>query len=83
MIYTVPVLCIVRKRCCYNALKPLIPFLVHGKIDFFNVAYFAVQTLFTHFHKDQRACFNLGFTMLGRYYCFAHRLAWQCKIEQP
>ncbi|MBF9223015.1 hypothetical protein [Hymenobacter ruricola] len=48
------------------ALKPLIPFRVHGKIDPFNVANFAVHSLLKPFRKDPRAqAFNAVFTLVS------------------
>lgn len=48
------------------ALKPLIPFPTHGKIDPFNIAQFALQTGFKAFRNDRRAqVFNIGFTALA------------------
>ena len=48
------------------AVKPLIPFPIHGKIDPFNIGQFALQTLFKPFRKDKNALlFNLGFTALA------------------
>ena len=48
------------------AIKPLIPFPIHGKIDPFNVGQFALQSFFKPFEKDKRALiFNLGFTALA------------------
>jgi hypothetical protein len=49
-----------------NAVKPLIPFPVHGKIDPFNIAQFAGQTFLKPFRKDRKAqWFNVGFTVLA------------------
>ncbi len=48
------------------ALKPLIPFPIHGKIDPFNVAQFALQTGLKAFRKQPKALiFNLGFTAIA------------------
>ena len=48
------------------AVKPLIPFPVHGKIDPFNVAQFALQTGLKAFRKEQKALiFNIGFTAIA------------------
>ena len=48
------------------ALKPLIPFPLHGKIDPFNVAQFALQTFLKPFQNDKKArLFNVGFTALA------------------
>lgn len=45
------------------AVKPLIPFPVHGKIDPFNVGQFALQSFLKSFRKDKKALlFNIGFT---------------------
>lgn len=46
------------------ALKPLIPFPVHGKIDLFNVSQFALQSFMKRFRKDKKALvFNIAFTI--------------------
>ncbi len=48
------------------AVKPLIPFPVHGKIDPFNVGQFALQSFFKPFREDKKALiFNIGFTALA------------------
>ena len=48
------------------AVKPLIPFPVHGKIDPFNIGQFALQTFLKPFRDDRRArLFNVGFTALA------------------
>ncbi|QJD95892.1 hypothetical protein HH214_08400 [Mucilaginibacter robiniae] len=48
------------------AVKPLIPFPVHGKIDPFNVGQFALQSFLKPFRKDKKTLlFNLGFTALA------------------
>ncbi len=48
------------------AVKPLIPFPVHGKIDPFNVGQFALQTFFKSFRKDKKAmAFNIVFTLIA------------------
>ncbi len=48
------------------AIKPLIPFPVHGKIDPFNIGQFALQTFLKPFQKDKKAkLFNIGFTALA------------------
>ncbi len=48
------------------AVKPLIPFPVHGKIDPFNVGQFALQSFLKPFKKDKKALiFNIGFTALA------------------
>lgn len=46
------------------AVKPLIPFPVHGKIDPFNVVQFASQTFWKSFRKSRKAqVFNIFFTL--------------------
>lgn len=48
------------------AIKPVIPFTTHGKIDPFNVAQFAMQTFFKSFRKDKKAMlFNIAFTAIA------------------
>lgn len=48
------------------AVKGLIPFKTHGRIDPFNIAQFALQSLMKPFRKDPRALiFNLAFTALA------------------
>ncbi len=48
------------------AVKPLIPFPVHGKIDPFNVGQFALQSFFKPFQKDKKALiFNIAFTAIA------------------
>ncbi len=48
------------------AVKPLIPFPVHGKIDPFNVAQFALQTGLKAFRKEGKVLiFNIGFTAIA------------------
>ena len=48
------------------ALKPLIPFPTHGKIDPFNVANFALHSVLKPFRKDGRAqLFNALFTAVA------------------
>ncbi len=48
------------------ALKPLIPFPVHGKIDPFNVSQFALQSFMKSFRKDKKTLlFNIGFTIIA------------------
>lgn len=48
------------------AVKPLIPFPVHGKIDPFNIGQFALQTFLKPFRKDKQAqLFNICFTVLA------------------
>ncbi|WP_345949235.1 hypothetical protein ABDD95_20525 [Mucilaginibacter sp. PAMB04274] len=48
------------------AVKPVIPFTTHGKIDPFNIAQFALQSFWKPFRKDKKALlFNLGFTALA------------------
>lgn len=47
-------------------VKPLIPFPIHGKIDPFNIAQFALQTALKAFRKDRNALlFNIGFTAVA------------------
>lgn len=48
------------------AVKPLIPFRTHGKIDPFNVAGFALQTFAKPFRRNKKATvFNVLFTALA------------------
>lgn len=48
------------------AVKPVIPFTTHGKIDPFNVAQFALQSLWKPLRKQKGAwAFNIGFTLLA------------------
>ena len=48
------------------AIKPLIPFPIHGKIDPFNVGQFALQTFWKPFRKDKKAmAFNIAFTVFA------------------
>jgi len=48
------------------AVKRLIPFTTHGKIDPFNVAQFALQSFWKPFRKNKAALlFNIGFTVLS------------------
>ena len=48
------------------AVKPMIPFRVHGMIDPFNVATFALQSLLSRFREDNKAlAFNVLFTLLS------------------
>jgi hypothetical protein len=48
------------------AVKPIIPFTIHGKIDPFNVGQFALQSFLPAFRKDKKALwFNWGFTALA------------------
>ena len=48
------------------ALKPLIPFPIHGKIDPFNIAQFALQTGLKAFRRERKALmFNIGFTAIA------------------
>ena len=48
------------------AVKPIIPFPTHGKIDPFNIGQFALQTFLKPFQKDRSArLFNIGFTVLA------------------
>lgn len=49
-----------------SAVKPLISFHTHGKIDPFNVANFAAHSLLRPFRDDKRAqLFNSAFTLLA------------------
>jgi len=46
------------------AIKPLIPFTTHGKIDPFNIAQFGLQSFWKPFRRDKKALlFNIGFTI--------------------
>ena len=48
------------------AVKPVIPFTTHGKIDPFNIGQFALQSFWKPFRKDRKAlAFNLAFTALA------------------
>jgi hypothetical protein len=48
------------------ALKGLIPFKIHGRIDPFNVARFALQSFFRPFRKSSKELdFNIAFTTLA------------------
>ena len=48
------------------AVKPLIPFTTHGKIDPFNVGQFALQIFWKRFRKDKNArAFNIVFTVIA------------------
>lgn len=48
------------------AVKPVIPFTTHCKIDPFNVAQFALQTGLKPFRKDKKAkLFNIIFTAIA------------------
>ncbi|WP_442591377.1 hypothetical protein ACSBL2_09125 [Pedobacter sp. AW31-3R] len=48
------------------AVKGLIPFKTHGKIDPFNVAQFALQSLAPAFRKNRKELwFNLAFTAIA------------------
>ncbi|MXV53177.1 hypothetical protein GS399_19600 [Pedobacter sp. HMF7647] len=48
------------------AIKGLIPFRTHGKIDPFNVAQFALQTSLKPFRKNRKEMiFNIAFTALA------------------
>lgn len=48
------------------AVKGLIPFKIHGKIDPFNVAQFALQSLLKPFRKGKKElAFNLAFTAIA------------------
>jgi len=47
------------------AVKSLIPFTTHGKIDAFNIAQFAFQSFWKPFRKNKTAMlFNIGFTVV-------------------
>lgn len=49
-----------------TAVKSLIPFRIHGKIDPFNVANFALHSLLKPFRQDDRAqLFNAVFTVIA------------------
>ena len=49
-----------------TAIKPLIPFTLHGKIDPFNIGQFALQSFMKPFRKDKKALlFNIGFTLIA------------------
>ena len=48
------------------AVKPLIPFTTHGKIDPFNIAQFALQSFWKPFRKNKTALlFNIAFTAVA------------------
>lgn len=48
------------------AIKGLIPFNTHGKIDPFNIGQFALQTFFKPFHRTKKALlFNIAFTAMA------------------
>ncbi|MES2456325.1 MAG: hypothetical protein V4594_12325 [Bacteroidota bacterium] len=48
------------------ALKGLIPFKTHGKIDPFNIAQFALQSLVPAFRRNRKELiFNLAFTAIA------------------
>lgn len=48
------------------AVKGMIPFKTHGKIDPFNIAQFAAQSFLPTFRKDRKALFfNIAFTALA------------------
>ncbi|MEJ2880955.1 hypothetical protein [Pedobacter sp. GR22-6] len=48
------------------AVKKLIPFTTHGKIDPFNIAQFALQSLAPAFRKNRKELiFNLAFTAIA------------------
>ena len=48
------------------AVKPVIPFRTHGKIDPFNILYFAGHSFWKPFRRDKRAMkFNIAFTSLA------------------
>lgn len=49
-----------------TAIKPLILFSMHGKIDPFNVGQFALQSFMKQFRKDKKAlAFNIAFTLIA------------------
>ena len=48
------------------ALKPVIPFTIHGKIDPFNLCQFALQSFYKPLIKDKKALvFNICFTLVA------------------
>ena len=48
------------------AVKGLIPFKTHGRIDPFNIAQFALQTFFRPFHNTGKTLiFNVAFTAIA------------------
>lgn len=48
------------------AIKPVIPFTTHGKIDPFNIAQFALQSFWKPFRRDKKALlFNISFTVIA------------------
>ncbi|MEJ2880515.1 hypothetical protein [Pedobacter sp. GR22-6] len=48
------------------AIKKLIPFKTHGKIDPFNIAQFALQSLLPAFRKSRKELiFNIAFTCVA------------------
>ncbi len=48
------------------AIKPIIPFTIHGKIDPVNISQFALQSFFKPFRKDKKALlFNIAFTAMA------------------
>lgn len=48
------------------AIKGLIPFQTHGKIDPFNIAQFALQSLLPAFRKNKKElAFNIAFTAIA------------------
>jgi hypothetical protein len=48
------------------AVKGIIPFKTHGKIDPFNVGQFALQSFFKPFHRTKKELlFNIAFTAIA------------------
>jgi hypothetical protein len=49
-----------------TAIKPLIPFTTHGRIDPFNIAHFALQSFWKPIRDNKKALlFNIGFTIIA------------------
>ncbi|RZK68763.1 MAG: hypothetical protein EOO85_23640 [Pedobacter sp.] len=49
-----------------TAIKPIIPFSTHGKIDPFNIAQFALQSFWKPIRRSKKALlFNIGFTIIA------------------
>ena len=49
-----------------TAIKPLIPFTTHGKIDPFNIVHFGLQSFWKPIRRDKNALlFNIGFTIIA------------------
>jgi hypothetical protein len=49
-----------------TAIKPLIPFTTHGRIDPFNIAHFALQSFWKPIRGNKKALlFNIGFTIIA------------------